>query len=142
MQLQLANKAQRGWVTCPKSHSRGACAQGCSVGEAQGPTGGSIPTVPRGKNVEPGGRHPKFLSRVQHLLTCSGQFPWADDSLTLCFRACKVAVWCLPCLTCRVISRSQGKEYSWHIVNHGQTCLGHASLPSQCPVLCPLPLMT
>lgn len=59
-----------------KSHSRQACALGGSVVV---PLEVPASPAPDGKNVEPGGKCPKFLSRFQHLLTCSRRFPWADE---------------------------------------------------------------
>lgn len=66
-----------------KSHSRQACAPGSPVLD---PLEVPASPAPDGKNVEPGGKCPKFLSRFQQLLTCSRRFPWADELSDPLFR--------------------------------------------------------
>ena len=124
-----------------KSHRRQACVPGCSVDDLL-----EVPPHPAtdGKNVEPGGECPKFVSGPQRLLICSGQFPWADPSRTPCLGTCQL-VGVVPAWSGMqgYPEERGGEPYPWHTVNHVKhACTAPSSCHHSIPMLCPLPLMT
>lgn len=121
-----------------KSHRRQACVPGCSVDDLL-----EVPPHPAmdGKNVEPGGECPKFVSGPQHLLTCSGQFPWADPSRPLVLGPVNLQVWCLPGRACRVIPRSEEVSRTTGTLSIMSNMPAQHRLPAITVSLCSVPFL-